>query len=794
MYACTLPHNSLNRSVRFAGLLVACLLMLTACGGGGSAAVSQTPQTPPAAPPTEPVTDPAPSASSLAAQLRSTRFTKHQPDALKQVGAHHAYARGLTGKGVRIGIEDDIVDYTQRAEFGDRVKLRDADGAVLSYSRPFGDVFGSDVDRCQRNRTCDIWDGNSGGDEEAYNRWVREIVREDDWPTREDSVFVLDEYYREDGTIRQLLRWREVPTPYGQVGSHGTIVASVAAGKNLGVAPEATIIPIARNFEDQRADSLAESGIRSVISGLSAADRGQYDDNLVEYYRDNYARFDIINRSFGVGLFDPDAVAAEIDSELGWWRRYLPKSLDAIGQVGTRDADKTIIVYAAGNEGEPWSSLEADLPFWISDVRGHHLSVAATAADGSIADYSNRCGPLPSNWNAARHGRHYCLTAPGTVRGLVPNANSPGRGDVRGGITGTSFAAPIVSGALALLMEHFRGTRGNTEVVKRMLDTADRSGRYADLETYGAGHLDIEAALSPVGALNAGQSAHALSQSALQIPAAFGSVAQRAAHIELAAFDEQNFPFWVPLSELVSTRTARRSPIPVFEGPYRTIAPAAGLDAVGLHSRMSLGNAGNPAVQGDREWVMSFGDSAIGLEQRPRSSGWGYGFSLEESGYLGAQPSGAFGSDLRSGMLWTSRAFEHGLGDGWKLGATGTLAVSLPDYENQAIFQATSSVLSALAMRIGKQDTGLIVEQPLRAESGAGTFRIENGRVENGRRLYDEYRIPLQAQARELRMTLRHQRQTLGGDLAIEVGGALNAGHTAGERETSIGFAYRRSW
>ena len=326
-----------------------------------------------------------------------------------------------------------------------------------------------------------------------------------------------------------------------------------------------------------------------------------------------------------------------------------------------------------------------------------------------------------------------------------------------------------------------------------MLDTAYRSGRYADLETYGAGHLDLEAALSPVGALSVGQSARALSRTTLQTPAAFGSVAQRAAHIELATFDEQDFPFWVPLSALVSTRTASRSPIPVFEGPYRTTAPT-GLDIPGLPWHMTFRNTENPWLQDGQEWVVGFGPSSIGLEQRPRSRGWGYGFSLDESGYLGTQPSGAFGSDLRSGMLWTSRAFEHGLGDGWKLGATGTLAISLPDYEKNAIFQATPSVLSALSMRIGKQNTGLIVEQPLRAESGTGTFRIENGRIENGRRLYDEYRIPLQAEARELRMTLRHQRQALGGDLAIEVGGALNASHTPGERETSIGFAYRRSW
>ncbi len=665
---------------------------------------------------------------------------------LEQIGAHHAYARGLTGKGVRIGVNDTIVDYTQRAEFGSRVKLLDADGAILSYSRPFGDDPVSDVGSCRRNRTCKIWEGDSDGDDEARNRWVRQIVSEDGWSTRDDSVFVVDERFSEDNVIERLYRWSEVSTPYGQE-AHGTIVASVAAGTNLGVAPEATIIPIVQNLsDDQRADAFADATVRFEITLLSNAERGQLDDLLVNDYRENYAKFDIINRSYGIDLFDPSVISSEIESELRWYRRYLPKTLLAELQVGTPDADKTILVYAAGNEGQLRSGPGADLPYYIPELRGHSFAVAATdPRTGAIESYSNRCGSLPSDWNAARHGPHYCLVAPSTVRGLVPNRNAPGRGDATGGLSGTSYAAPMISGALALLMEHFRGTRGNTEVVKRMLDTADRSGRYADLATYGAGHLDLEAALSPVGTLSAGQSAHALHRTALQTPAAFGSVSLRTANIELAAFDEQNFPFWFPLSALVSTRTASRSPIPVFEDPDRTIAPTAGLNAPGLHYWMTLGSAGSQWFQDGQEWMAGFGPSSIGLAQRPRSSGWGYGFSLDEGGYLGTQPSGAFGSDLRSGMLWTSRAFEHGLGDGWKLGATGTLAISLPDYEKNAIFQATPSVLSALSMRIGKQNTGLIVEQPLRAESGTGTFRIENGRMENGRRLYDEYRVPLQA-------------------------------------------------
>ncbi len=55
--------------------------------------------------------------------------------------------------------------------------------------------------------------------------------------------------------------------------------------------------------------------------------------------------------------------------------------------------------------------------------------------------------------------------------------------------------------------------------------------------------------------------------------------------------------------------------------------------------------------------------------------------------------------------------------------------------------------MSAMSMQIGNRSTGLTIEQLLRAKSGTGMFRIENGRIENGQRLYDKYRIPLRPDA-----------------------------------------------
>ena len=73
---------------------------------------------------------------------------------------------------------------------------------------------------------------------------------------------------------------------------------------------------------------------------------------------------------------------------------------------------------------------------------------------------------------------------------------------------GTSFASPFVAGGLAVIADYFSGQLGATEIVERMLTTANKDGIYADSEIYGQGLLDLDAATSPVGGLSATLTAH----------------------------------------------------------------------------------------------------------------------------------------------------------------------------------------------------------------------------------------------------------------------------------------------
>ena len=146
-------------------------------------------------------------------------------------------------------------------------------------------------------------------------------------------------------------------------------------------------------------------------------------------------------------------------------RRALPRTASAIAQAGIPDDNKTIVVWAAGNlrgllgDGARMEAMELVSRF--EEMRGHNIGV--TALDGGragLADYAHFCGALPSDWDAAADGEHYCLAAPGVHD--VDYPYNPGQVTDRG----TSFAAPVVSATLALMKDRFRGQLGNVDLVK----------------------------------------------------------------------------------------------------------------------------------------------------------------------------------------------------------------------------------------------------------------------------------------------------------------------------------------
>lgn len=306
---------------------------------------------------------------------------------------------------------------------------------------------------------------------------------------------------------------------------------------------------------------------------------GPYDPLDVEQIKfsdDNYFanRFtimadqvDIINLSFGFSGVVTSYTASQVESAFGL-------TIEALAQQNKSRSQRSIFVFSAGNAwndiDDQGNTVDADspelmpgLPYLFPELKDHMLAVAAVDDSGEIAFYSNRCGVAAD----------YCLVAPGGGDGnnngsvetheriwgpALPEPGAEANAGYYGGAIGTSFAAPVVSGSLALLKQMFP-TVGNHELAARLLTTADKTGIYSDSSIYGQGLLDLDAATRPVGALGIA-SGNSLNSGLSDIGASTISVAGAGLGNSLvsalqghnmALFDQQGFPFLSDASQLV---------------------------------------------------------------------------------------------------------------------------------------------------------------------------------------------------------------------------------------------------
>lgn len=263
------------------------------------------------------------------------------------------------------------------------------------------------------------------------------------------------------------------------VDDHGTMVASIAAGSSptmTGVAPGANLI-----FSDWGQDN--------ILDLVAAADAARNRNAVVQ------------NNSWG--FVDKPISQASHDSIFG-----SPEYAAWLTALKLYAANG-VVVFAISNEDDATTAglmdalplLEPDLePAWIA--AGNAIPVFDDDGVSAVA-LRLSAGCL----EAAR----WCLMADGSWYAAMAGSNSD-----YGSATGSSFAAPQVSGALALLAEAFPSLTPH-QLRARLLASADNTftgfpvagsidllegdGTFLhDYSTeFGHGFLDIRAALLPIG-------------------------------------------------------------------------------------------------------------------------------------------------------------------------------------------------------------------------------------------------------------------------------------------------------
>lgn len=179
-----------------------------------------------------------------------------------------------------------------------------------------------------------------------------------------------------------------------------------------------------------------------------------------------------------------------------------------------KPASDLIQVWAAGNQAGGLASIAATLPRWHKEIEPYWLSVAnvrlpGDGEEGYVIDESSSICGFSKDW---------CVSAPGTdIDSTIIAGRIDGRIDETddylrflidseapeydyGLLTGTSMAAPHVTGALGLLFERFPYL-SSAQVRDVLLTTATDIGAPGVDEIYGWGMLDLKKAIDGPGQL-----------------------------------------------------------------------------------------------------------------------------------------------------------------------------------------------------------------------------------------------------------------------------------------------------
>ncbi|MXO73608.1 S8 family serine peptidase [Altererythrobacter aerius] len=171
--------------------------------------------------------------------------------------------------------------------------------------------------------------------------------------------------------------------------------------------------------------------------------------------------------------------------------------LDAVRRAS---AAGTVIVVSAGNEGDgsdPAIDPNQPNPFaaGVRSAGGANVIIVGSVNEqNQFSAFSNRAGGQAQYFLSALGERICCVYENGVLK-----TTTDASGTFVTLISGTSFSAPQVSGAVALLKQAFPNLTG-AQMVDILLSSARDAGAAGTDATYGRGILDIAAAFAPQGA------------------------------------------------------------------------------------------------------------------------------------------------------------------------------------------------------------------------------------------------------------------------------------------------------
>lgn len=311
------------------------------------------------------------------------------------------------------------------------------------------------------------------------------------------AAFETEEYQAQKG-----LAIINASSLYARGGTgHGVTVAVIDSGLNTGLQDfEGRVADPGYDFTRNVPGTLDPKGHGTQMAGIIAAnkdDRGIHgvaydaqlipmrfgDDNEPFFFDSEIAQswklsFDagarILNNSWANSIPATEITEAR-------YNQVMPESLAMARQL-VRDG--AVFVFPTGNELKRQPLAEPGLPHALPELEKGWLAVIALKNDGTVVnDKSNYCA-VAAQW---------CIAVPGGDGGAGRGLLTTGKDGTYVETAGTSPAAALVSGALAALQSLYPEL-SSQQLRDIMLQTATRTGVYANTEAYGRGLLNLDAA------------------------------------------------------------------------------------------------------------------------------------------------------------------------------------------------------------------------------------------------------------------------------------------------------------
>ncbi len=248
------------------------------------------------------------------------------------------------------------------------------------------------------------------------------------------------------------------PTPAPGVGgnNHGTGAAGIAAarGNNAigvsGAAPEAGIVGI-RLIDGNSTDQTEADAMNHQVAAVSPS---------------NYVH--VNSNSWG---------PSDCGCILGDFGGPLMEAALANGVANGRGGKGTVYVWAGGNGRQSADNVNYDA---YASSR-YTIAVGASGADGTVSYYSERGASLLVNSSSS-------YTGAGTTTTWFPNGNPGVTNNYTSAFSGTSSAAPLVAGIVALMLEA-NPNLGWRDVQHILVETSEKNAPGAGWNANGTGRL-----------------------------------------------------------------------------------------------------------------------------------------------------------------------------------------------------------------------------------------------------------------------------------------------------------------